>query len=154
MNQLLIVVNKNERRLQIFDGGTLTANYPIALGFAPRGDKCIESDGKTPEGKFYVCAKNVESKFHRSLGLNYPNDEAARRGLKDGIISPAEYDAIVEANRNQKMPPQKTALGGEIYIHGGGIETDWTKGCIALGNDEMQEIYEAIPIGAEVFISE
>ncbi len=50
------------------------------------------------------------------------------------------------------MPPQKTALGGEIYIHGGGIEKDWTKGCVALRNEEMKEIFDAIPVGAKVKI--
>ena len=85
--------------------------------------------------------------------MSYPNIEAARRGLKDKIITTEEHDAIVKAITEKKMPPQKTALGGEIYIHGGGIESDWTDGCVALQNEEIREIYEMIPVGAEVWIN-
>ena len=112
----------------------------------------MTGDGKTPEGEFYVFAKNARSKFYLSLGLSYPNIKAAERGLKDEIISREEYDAILEAIKEKRTPPQKTALGGEIYIHGGGIETDWTKGCIALRNGEMKEIFELISVGAKVKI--
>lgn len=149
-----IVIKKNQRLLRIFDGERLIKEYKIALGFAPDGDKTTEGDGKTPEGKFYVFAKNPESKFHLSLGLSYPNIEAARRGLKDKIISREEFDATKTAINEKRMPPQKTALGGEIYIHGGGVETDWTQGCVALQNEEMREIYETIPVGATVEIRE
>ena len=149
-----IVIKKNQRRLQIFDGEKLSKTYKIALGFAPDGGKQTEGDGKTPEGKFYVFVKNAKSKFYLSLGLSYPNVEAARRGLEDEIISREEHDAILEAIEQKKMPPPQTALGGEIYIHGGGIAADWTKGCVALRNEEMQEIYDASPVGAEVVIEE
>lgn len=149
-----IVIKKQKRLLQIFDGENLIKEYKIALGFAPRGDKQTEGDGKTPEGKFYVFTKNAESKFYLSLGLSYPNIEAAKRGLREKVISQEEHDAIINAIEQKQMPPQKTALGGEIYIHGGGIQNDWTEGCVALRNEEIQEIYEAIPVGAEVQISE
>ena len=148
-----IVIKKNQRRLQIFDGEKLIKTYKIALGFAPHGGKQTEGDGRTPEGKFYVFTKNAESKFYLSIGLSYPNVEAARRGLEDEIISREEHDAIFEAVREKKMPPQKTALGGEIYIHGGGIADDWTDGCVALRNEEIQEIFKLIPVGADVWIS-
>lgn len=149
-----IVIKKKQRLLQIFDGEKLIRKYKVVLGFAPRGDKEIEGDGKTPTGKFYVFTKNPTSKFHLSLGLSYPNAKAANRGLREKIISQAEYDAIMEAIEKREMPPQKTALGGEIYIHGGGIADDWTQGCVALDDEQMTEIYEAIPVGAEVLISE
>ena len=149
-----IVIKKNQRLLQIFDGEQLVKEYKIALGFAPDGDKFSEGDGRTPEGKFYVFTKNPESKFHLSLGLSYPNIEAARRGLKDKIISREEFEAIESAINEKRMPPPKTALGGEIYIHGGGVETDWTQGCVALKNEEIKEIFDAIPVGAEVVINE
>ncbi len=149
-----IVIQKNQRLLQIFAGETLVKEYKIALGFAPVGDKSTEGDGRTPEGKFYIFTKNPESKFYLSLGLSYPNIEAARRGLRDQIISREEFDAIELAINEKRMPPQKTALGGEIYIHGGGVETDWTQGCVALKNEEIKEIFDAIPVGAEVEIEE
>jgi murein L,D-transpeptidase YafK len=152
MENLHVVIEKKERLLKIYDGERLVREYKFALGFAPVGDKQIEGDGKTPEGEFYVCAKNDQSKFYLSLGLSYPNAEAAIRGLKEKTISQEEYDAIIKAIDEKQTPPQKTALGGEIYIHGGGIESDWTRGCVALKNEEIREIFDAIPKGAKVTI--
>jgi murein L,D-transpeptidase YafK len=143
---------KKKRLLQIFDGEKLVRKYKIVLGFAPFADKQIEGDGKTPEGEFYVFTKNDQSRFHLSLGLSYPNIEDAKRGLKEKIISQEEYDAILKAIDEKQMPPQKTALGGEIYIHGGGAENDWTDGCVALQNEEIKEIFDAVSVGAKVRI--
>jgi L,D-peptidoglycan transpeptidase YkuD (ErfK/YbiS/YcfS/YnhG family) len=84
--------------------------------------------------------------------LSYPNIEDAERGLKNGLITQAEHDEIVKAINEKAMPPQKTKLGGEIYIHGGGCKADWTAGCMALDNEEMQEIFEAIEVGTAVKI--
>jgi len=145
-----LIIKKEQKKLQLFEGRKLIKTYKIALGFAPKGDKMVEGDGRTPEGKFYVFAKNPESRFHLSLGLSYPHIEAAKRGLRDKIITPAEHDEIVAAINNKKMPPQKTALGGEIYIHGGGTSTDWTEGCVALQNEEIAELFAAIPVGTKV----
>ena len=147
-----IVIKKKKRLLQIFDGDRLVREYKMVLGFSAKGDKQIEGDGRTPEGEFYVFTKNSESKFYLSLGLSYPNIENAKRGLEDKIISPEEYDAIEKAINEKQKPPQKTRLGGEIYIHGGGTETDWTNGCVAVRNEEMKEIFDAIPVGARVRI--
>ena len=147
-----IVIKKKKRLLEIFDGARLVRSYKLVLGFAPRGDKNVEGDGKTPEGEFYVFTKNPESRFHLSLGLSYPNADAARRGLKEKIITQEEHDAILKAIDEKQMPPQKTALGGEIYIHGGGTQTDWTEGCVALKNEEIKEIFDQIPVGAKVKI--
>ncbi len=147
-----IVIKKKKRLLQIFDGEKLIRKYKIVLGFAPLADKQIEGDGKTPEGTFYVFTKNDQSKFYVSLGVSYPNLEDAERGLKNEIITAEEYEAIVKATGEKQMPLQKTALGGEIYIHGGGTESDWTDGCVALQNEEMKEIFDAIPVGTEVKI--
>jgi murein L,D-transpeptidase YafK len=148
-----LVVQKSARRLQVFDGEKLIKTYKIVLGFAPVGDKQTEGDGKTPEGEFYVFTKNPNSKFYLSLGVSYPNAEAARRGLRENIITQAENDQILRAVAEKRTPPQKTALGGEIYIHGGGgTAADWTEGCIALRDEEMKELFDAIPVGARVKI--
>lgn len=147
-----ILVKKKERKLQIFDGEKLIKSYTISLGFAPEGDKEIEGDGKTPEGEFYIFTKNPESTFFLSLGVSYPNIEDAERGLKNNLITQEEHDEIVKAINEKAMPPQKTKLGGEIYIHGGGCKADWTAGCMALENEEMQEIFDAIEIGANIKI--
>ncbi|MDQ3710746.1 MAG: L,D-transpeptidase family protein [Acidobacteriota bacterium] len=147
-----VVIKKEKRLLQIFDGEKLVKKYKIVLGFAPLADKQIEGDGKTPEGTFYVFTKNDQSRFHVSLGVSYPNVEDAERGLKNKLITAEEHEAIVNAIGKKQMPPQKTALGGEIYIHGGGTESDWTDGCVALENEEMKEIFDAIPVGTRVKI--
>ncbi|HEX9962412.1 MAG TPA: L,D-transpeptidase [Pyrinomonadaceae bacterium] len=147
-----LVVRKKERLLEVYDDGELIKTYKIALGSAPRGDKEIEGDGKTPEGEFYVFTKNEKSKFYLSLGLSYPNAEAAARGLKEKLITQEEHDEILKAVAEKRMPPQKTALGGEIYIHGGGTEKDWTEGCVALPDEEIKELFAAIPVGALVTI--
>ncbi len=149
-----IVIKKKSRLLEVFDGERLIKTYKISLGFSATGDKRSEGDGKTPTGEFYVFTKNDKSKFFLSLGLSYPNLAAANRGLRENIISEEEFEAIAKAIKEKRMPPQETALGGEIYIHGGGIEIDWTRGCVALCDEEMKEIFDAVEVGAKVFIRE
>lgn len=147
-----IIIEKAKRRLAVFDGDYLVEEYSIGLGFAPDGDKAIEGDGRTPEGDFYVFTKNPESRFFLSLGISYPSREDAERGLAEGLISEEEHRAIADAIDKKRIPPQKTKLGGEIYIHGGGDKSDWTEGCIALKNNEMQALFDAIPVGTPVTI--
>ena len=148
---MYILIRKSARVLEIHDD-ELIKSYSVVLGSAPDGDKEVEGDGKTPEGEFYVFTKNPQSKFHLSLGLSYPSIDDAERGVGQNLIDRSERDAIVEAIENQRMPPQKTALGGEIYIHGGGIDGDWTEGCVALRNDEIEELFSMIPIGTRVTV--
>lgn len=147
-----LVITKSKRTLEVFDSDKRIKSYTMVLGFDPKGDKETEGDGRTPEGDFYVFTKNPESRFHLSLGVSYPGKEDAIRGLKAGLISQQEYDEILTAIAEQRMPLQKTKLGGEIYIHGGGTASDWTDGCVALNNDEMTELFDAIPVGAKVTI--
>lgn len=147
-----LIVKKSERRLEVYDGDKLLKTYKIVLGFAPEGDKETEGDGKTPLGEFYVFTKNPESRFYLSLGLSYPSVEDAERGLRENLISPEEHGEIVRAIGEKRMPPQKTRLGGEIYIHGGGTESDWTWGCMALKDEEIKELFDAVPVGARVSI--
>ena len=147
-----VVIKKKERSLELYDGEKLVKTYSMVLGFEPAGDKLKEGDGKTPEGEFYVFGKNPKSRFHLSLGLSYPSIDDARRGLGDGLISKAEHDAIVSAINKKEIPPQKTALGGEIYIHGGGIAGDWTLGCVAMKNEDIEELFRTLPVGTKVTI--
>ncbi len=152
MKNTRVVIKKSERLLELFDGENLIKTYKIALGFAPEGDKKCDGDGKTPEGEFYIFTGNDKSKYYLSLGLSYPNIDDAKRGLKDEIITQKEHDEIIKAIREKRMPPQNTKLGGEIYIHGGGIKTDWTRGCIALEDAGIKEIFDAVSVGANVRI--
>ena len=125
-----------------------------------RADKSIEGDHATPLGDFYICAKNPRSKYFLSLCISYPNAEDAQRGLAAGLISSLEHAQILEAVRARKLPPQHTRLGGEIYIHGRGgdepgapSERDWTRGCIALDDSDMQDLYDRVAIGTAVSIN-
>ncbi len=147
-----IVIKKGARKLEVFDDEKFVKSYKIVLGFTPLGDKQTEGDGRTPEGEFYIFTKNDKSKFFLSLGVSYPSIDDAKRGFQENLISTQERDAIVEAINDRQMPLQKTKLGGEIYIHGGGTNSDWTDGCVALKNEEIQEIFDAIPVGASVKI--
>lgn len=147
-----LVVKKKERRLELFDGEKLIKTYKVGLGFAPDGDKEKQGDGKTPEGEFYIFTKNPQSKFYLSLGVSYPNIEDAERGLREKLITKTQRNKIVEAIKNKKTPLQNTRLGGEIYIHGGGNSEDWTWGCVALENEEIKELFDALPVGTAVKI--
>jgi len=119
---------------------------------SPVEDKIKEGDRRTPEGSFYVFVKNEKSAFYLSLGLSYPNIEDAERGLRDGLINRTQYNQIVQAIRSKAAPPQNTPLGGLIYIHGNGSQTDWTWGCVALDDNDIRELFDAVPKGTEVDI--
>jgi pyruvate/2-oxoglutarate dehydrogenase complex dihydrolipoamide acyltransferase (E2) component len=147
-----VVVSKSNRQLALYAGGAVVRTYRIALGANPSGDKVRQGDRATPEGDFYICVKNAHSNFYLSLGLSYPNAEDAERGLRDKLITRAERDRIVRAIQNKRRPPWNTALGGEIFIHGGGTDGDWTWGCIALANADIKELFDALPMGTPVQI--
>ena len=148
----LIVVTKSKRRLDLYSDGALVRTYRVGLGLNPVPDKKRQGDRATPEGEFYVFTKNDKSAFYLSLGISYPNIEDAERGLRDGLISRVQHDAIVKAIKRKSTPPQNTALGGDIYIHGNGSSSDWTWGCVALENEDVRELFDAIAVGTPVTI--
>ena len=147
-----IVVSKSQRRLELYSDGKLVRTYKVGLGLNPVPDKVRQGDRATPEGEFYVFTKNDKSAFYLSLGISYPNVEDAERGLRDKLISWAQHDAIARAIKRKLAPPQNTALGGDIYIHGNGASSDWTWGCVALENEDTRELFAAVPVGTSVTI--
>jgi murein L,D-transpeptidase YafK len=148
-----IVVFKNQRRLELHANGKVVRSYKVGLGFNPVDDKKRQGDGSTPEGDFYVFTKNHKSAFYLSLGVSYPNVEDAERGLRDRLITRAQYNSIVRAHKRKGTPPQNTRLGGDIYIHGNGSTSDWTWGCVALENEDMRELFDAVPVRTPVTIN-
>lgn len=152
MPEFKIIVRKNERRLDLFEGENLRKTYLVALGSCPLGAKEVEGDGKTPEGKYYIFTKNRKSKFHLSLAISYPSPEDAEFGRSKGLISGKELAEITAADELRAKPPQKTGLGGEIYIHGGGIDGDWTEGCIAMADEDISELFDLVERGTTVEI--
>jgi hypothetical protein len=147
-----LLAEKSRRTLTVFSDGRPVKTYRIALGSDPVKPKEREGDGCTPEGAFYVCLKNSESRYHLSLGLSYPSAPDAERGVRDKLISKREEREILEAVRHYRKPPWSTKLGGEIMIHGGGTKRDWTEGCLALSDHDVEELYPLIPLGTPVEI--
>lgn len=147
-----IVVHKAARKLELFSADKLLRTYKAGLGFSPVADKIREGDGATPEGEFYVFVKNNRSAYYLSLGVSYPNAEDADRGLRDGLITRTQHRGITEAIRKKTAPPQYTKLGGLIYIHGHGAKSDWTWGCVALENEDIRELFDAVTVGTPVTI--
>lgn len=147
-----ITVYKVRRELVFVDGAGHRHLFPIALGREPMGHKRREGDGRTPEGVYRVCTRNAESKYHRSLGISYPSESDARAALGEGRIDEALYAAIAETDARGLRPLWDTPLGGFIMIHGGGLDGDWTQGCIALIDQHMDILWEHTRIGDLVTI--
>ncbi|MBY0281379.1 MAG: L,D-transpeptidase family protein [Alphaproteobacteria bacterium] len=135
----MILIKKNQRKMELYAKGKLIKIYKISLGFSPTDPKQQEGDGKTPEGEYTITSKNPHSQFHLSLKISYPNT-ADRKNAKAKKVSP----------------------GGDIMIHGlgkqfshlGKLHTlyDWTLGCIAVTNDEIEEIWKLVKEGTIVKI--
>jgi len=147
-----IVVTKHKRRLHLFSGENLIKTYRVGLGLSPVEDKNRAGDRRTPEGEFYICMKNSHSQFYLSLELSYPNQKHAERGLRDGLINRAQYNQIISALGLKQAPLQNTRLGGELFIHGNGSQSDWTWGCVALDDRDIRELFDSVPVGTPVII--
>ncbi len=159
-----IEIVKSERVLRIKFNDEVYRQFPIAVGRGGPGDKQLTGDKRTPVGIYRVVGFNDSSRFHLFMRLNYPNVKDAFYGLKNKTITRSEFDRIIDSLRLGKLPPQNTALGGAIGIHGIGEENektlrihskmDWTEGCIALTNAEIAELRAYVDVGTEVVIKE
>ena len=147
-----VVVLKSSRTLHLFDGDDLVRSYSIDVGVVPEGDKRRRGDGRTPLGVFRVVTKNAASPYHRFLGLDYPHPAAIQRGRTDGLISPGEETAILDAHAAGSCPDWSTALGGGIGIHGHRRGSDWTSGCIAMSDEAIEELFDVLRTGDRVEI--
>ncbi len=150
----LIKIYKKERVLKLYVDGNLIETFKTGLGSSPEGDKNVEGDRKTPTGTYYICTRNEQSRFTLFLGISYPNSSDAKRGLDSGIIDAATYESIKKAEDEKTRPPWKTALGGEVGIHGGGNAKDWTWGCIALSDDDIRILWQYAKLETPVEIFE
>jgi len=126
---------KGDRNLFLLNGAQVLQAYRIDLGFAAEGPKQFEGDGKTPEGAYTVDRRNPDSLFHLSIGISYPN----------------EADVAFAAAQGREP-------GGDIFIHGGprpgidAIKPDWTAGCIAVSDREIEDIYAMVGDGTPIDI--
>ena len=130
-----IVVSKTNRVLALMHGTETLKKYEVHLGFAPEGHKQRSGDGRTPEGRYYIDRRNPRSDFFLSLGVSYPN--------------------AIDVARARAMGARP---GGDIFIHGGPRRVadrrkkDWTAGCIAVSDAEMEEIWSMVPTGIPITI--
>lgn len=136
-----IVVEKSVRKMTLYSKDKAVATYNIALGFTPEGHKQQKGDGRTPEGTYEIAFKNKNSKYHLSLAISYPSRQD-----------------ILNARKKQLNP------GGDIVIHGYPNilpdwiadktlkNKDWTKGCIAVSNSEIEQIWSYVKVGTVIEI--
>jgi len=143
---LALQVVKSTRTLSALSGGATLKRYRVGLG-DPEGAKQRQGDRRTPEGRLRIVTRNATSNFHKFLGISYPTAADADRGQREGLISRAQADAIRAAEAAGRVPPWTTALGGTVGIHGGGGEADWTLGCVAVTDAEIDELFEVVRVG-------
>jgi murein L,D-transpeptidase YafK len=134
-----VLIEKQARRLTLLTKGEVIKTYKIALGGNPVGPKEMQGDNKTPEGTYVIDYRNGNSDYHLSLRISYPNAEDRERARKRGV-SPGG-DIMIHGLKNGFAP-----LGASHAAF------DWTEGCIAVTNQEMEEIYRFVPVGTVVEI--
>ena len=132
-----LILSKSARTLTLMSGRQPIARYNVGLGFAPKGHKTSSGDGRTPEGQYFIDRRNPRSDFYLSVGISYPNAADIAHARRLGV-----------------------APGGDIFIHGEpmrpgnrvGPGRDWTAGCIAVTNAEIEEIWATVPTGTPITI--
>lgn len=129
-----IVINKGARRMYLLSGNTTLRALDVELGNNPVGHKRMEGDGRTPEGAYFIDRRNPDSEYHLSIGISYPNAQDLAFAQAMGV-SP----------------------GKDIFIHGTPREkrgsVDWTAGCIAVSNREIEDLYAMVRDGTPVYIN-
>ena len=134
-----IVVRKSEHRLEAYSGGKLIVVYTVAIGKNPVGAKAYEGDQRTPEGTYTINDRNPNSGYHRNLGISYPNADDRARAKELG--KPTGGDVKIHSLKN-----------GQGYIGKFHRWKDWTNGCIAVTDKEMDQLYDHTALGATIEI--
>ena len=158
--RLWLLIDASEMSLSVMQGNVVLRTYTnISIGRSGAAEQKQKRDGKTPLGEFHIIRMVTDSPFHLFFELDYPNLQHAERGRDAEIITELEYLAIRKALRAGRLPSQDTALGGNIGIHGIGQgsvsvheDFNWTLGCVALTNAQIEELYQQVHIGMKVVI--
>lgn len=158
--EVWLLVETTHRVLKVMEGDELKEVFKhIAIGRRGAGLEKARNDNKTPLGEYRIGWINENSKFRRFFGLSYPNIENAKIALQTGLIGESTYQGILRANMEEDVPPQNTALGGQIGIHGLGSanplvheQFDWTHGCIAMTNQQIDKLSQWVKKGTLVVI--
>lgn len=161
-SRMAIFIDKSAHTLSLYLGGSWLKSYPMELGDGGLGDKQVQGDHKTPEGSFYIAEKSVLRPVDKFLGsrwlrISYPNLEDGERGIRQGLIDQPTSDAIKRAWENKSIPPQYTALGGGVGIHGGNSKEqghNWTWGCIGLRDQDIEDFFDYVQVGTPIFIQQ
>jgi hypothetical protein len=162
----LLIARKGQYRMRLYARGKLVKTYVIGLGQNPLGHKQQEGDNRTPEGSYRIIQKLVgpftgaygEFLGPRWIRLNYPNDQDAEAGLRRGLVTKAQVEQILAANRAGTQPLKDTKLGGGIGIHGwsgkwpGDDRQNLTWGCLSLQNPDLEDLYDRVEVGTTVII--
>lgn len=143
-----LLIDTENRTLQLWDGETVMHTWDnIAIGKGGASHNRALGDGVTPLGTFRISSIREETRYHRFFALNYPALDDARRAFARGQITEAELEAIRRAHEQGLEPPSSTPMGGNIGIHGLGTgdpriheDFNWTDGCIALTNEQVDEL--------------
>jgi len=158
--EIWLLVDTQAQTLEVKNGPyTLALFEDIAIGRRGAGFKQHRGDEVTPLGSYRIAWINNKSHFRRFFGIDYPSVDNAREALQRGLISIYEFQRIIAAHRHNEVPPQNTALGGRLGIHGLGRAderihkmTNWTKGCVALTNEQIDLLASWIEKGTKVII--
>jgi len=134
-----IVIEKSARKLSVLANGKTLKSYRVALGRNPVGTKEQEGDNKTPEGIYAIDSRNPQSNFHLALHVSYPSHEDKARAAAHGV--PAGFDIMIHGIQNRRG-----WIGAFHRLH------DWTAGCIALTDEEIEELWQVTPDGTTVEI--
>ncbi len=152
-------MSKTERTLRLLCEGGAVVQMRVALGREPEGPKRDAGDWRTPEGSYRISAPSRASRFHRFIPIDYPSLDDARLALDEGRISRDTFERIAAAHAQGVEPPGDTPLGGALGLHGEGErwrgdseDLDWTYGCVALSDEEIDFIAERSPVGTPVVI--
>ena len=156
-----VLIDTHDNTLSVMspENRTIVRFHNIAIGSGGTAKEHLRGDDTTPLGIFHVAWINRKSRFGTFFGLDYPSQGLTVRAYIDGAITEDEFDQFVDAFRHHRLPPQNTHLGGRIGIHGVGRgnpriqqSIDWTDGCVAVTNRDINRLAQWIHIGTKVVI--
>lgn len=155
-----ILIDTAVRRLDVYRGYTPIKRFRnLALGSGGPAPLHMAGDATTPLGEFRIMHINRTSRFHIFLGLNYPTRRHMAQAHAAGLVDAITHEAFLNVLDSRKLPPQNSPLGGHIGIHGIGegdpsihARYDWTQGCIALTNEQIEQLSQLVGVGTRVFI--
>lgn len=152
-------MSKRERSLRARCENGSVVELAVALGRESEGPKRRAGDWRTPEGRYRIAGPPQSSRFHLFIPINYPSLDDAEAALAEGRLPRADYRRIIDAHRRGEPPPRNTALGGDLGFHGEGqrwrgdsTHLDWTYGCVALSDGDVEFLAERAAVGTPVVI--